>query len=215
MKPLWLSLEVASLATLAVIATGLPIAFGLLKLPRRLSRFVEAFMLWPLVIPPSATGLALLWLLGDDGPVGRICVALFGETLLFSRAAAVIAATVISFPLFVRSARAALEAVPRRYIDLARSLGDSPLGAALRVHLPLARRGLLSGVALSFGRAMGEFGATLMVAGLIQGRTETLALAVYNHAISSEDEQAWAAALLLAVVASLVLFAMAWWEASE
>jgi molybdate transport system permease protein len=212
-SPLAISLEVALLATLAVVAVGLPLALALLRLPRRWSRALEALLLAPLVVPPSVTGLALLWLLGAHGPLGQLSTALFGTTPLFTRAAAVMAAAVISFPLFIRSARAALEGVSPSYLRLARVLGDSPLRATLRVHLPLARKGLFGGVALAFGRALGEFGATLMVAGNLPGRTETLALAVYNHNVAGEDEQAWAAAALLLAAALVVLALLARWEA--
>jgi molybdate transport system permease protein len=209
LSPLLISLEVAAIATVLVIAFGLPCAFWLLRLPKRASRMMEALLLAPLVVPPSVTGLALLWLLGAQGPLGAIGIRLFGTTALFTRSAAVLASAVIAFPLFLRSARVALEAVPTRQLQLARVLGDSPLRSILRVHLPLARRGLLGGVALAFGRAMGEFGATLMVAGNIPGRTETLALAVYDHALAGEDTQAWAAAALLAGVALVVLVLVA------
>jgi len=198
LSPLLVSLQVAALATVLVVAVGLPCAFWLLRLPPRAARWMEALLLAPLVVPPSVTGLALLWVLGANGPLGP-------AQLLFTRGAAVLASAVIAFPLFLRSARVALEAVPQKQLQLARVLGDSPLRAILRVHLPLARRGLLGGVALGFGRAMGEFGATLMVAGNIPGRTETLALAVYDHALAGEDAQAWGAAALLAGVALVVL----------
>lgn len=209
MTPLRLSLEVAVLATALVVALGLPGAFLLLRLPRRLSRGLEALLLAPLVVPPSVTGLALLSLLGARGPLGRVSLALWGQTPLFTLGAAVLASAAISFPLFLRSARAALESVPARPLALARTLGDAPLAVALRLQLPLARRGVLAGVALAFGRAIGEFGATLMVAGNIPGRTETLALAVYDLALAGEEQLAWRAAAMLAGVGLAVLVAVA------
>ena len=209
MSPLRLSLEVALLATAWVVLLGLPCAFALLRLPRGLSRGLEALLLAPLVVPPSVTGLALLYLLGARGPIGQASQALLGHTPLFTLGAAVVASTVIAFPLFLRSARGALEAVPARPLQLARTLGDSAFRTATRVHLPLARRGILAGVALAFGRAIGEFGATLMVAGNIPGRTETLSLAVYDLALAGEDALAWRAAALLAAVGLGVLVAVA------
>lgn len=208
MSPFWLSLEVGLLATLGVVAVGLPCAFALLRLPRTASRLLEIMALLPLVVPPSVTGLALLWLLGAQGPLGALSTRLFGHTVLFTFWAAVIASAVIAFPLFLRSARVALAEVDPRHMRLARVLGCSPLGAALRVHLPLAKRGIWGGVALAFGRALGEFGATLMVAGNIPGRTETLSLSVYDHWLSGENAQAWAAAALLIGIGVAVLAAV-------
>jgi molybdate transport system permease protein len=207
--PLTLSLEVALLATACVVLLGLPCAFALLRLPRTLARGLEALLLAPLVVPPSVTGLALLHLLGARGPIGQASQVLLGHTPLFTLGAAVVASTVIAFPLFLRSARAALESVPARPLQLARTLGDSAWSTATRLHLPLARRGILAGVALAFGRAIGEFGATLMVAGNIPGRTETLSLAVYDLALAGEDALAWRAAALLAAVGLAVLVAVA------
>ncbi|MBS2031028.1 MAG: ABC transporter permease subunit [Deltaproteobacteria bacterium] len=215
MSPLWLSLEVATLATALVVVVGLPTALALLHLPKPASRVLEVFLLLPLVVPPSVTGLALLWLLGQHGPLGALSMSLFGETPLFTAGAAVVASAAIAFPLFLRSARAALEEVPVRQLQLARVLGDTWLRATLRVHLPLARRGILAGVALAFGRALGEFGATLMVAGNIPGRTETLALAVYGHWLVGEDAQAWAAAALLAGAGIIVLALVSRWEGAR
>lgn len=209
MSPLVVSLQVAALATLLVVLAGLPCALGLLRLGPRASRLTEALLLAPLVVPPSVVGLSLLWLLGAHGPLGALSLRLFGATPLFTRGAAVVAAAVIAFPLFLRSARVALQAVPVQHLQLARVLGDTPLRAILRIQLPMARRGLLGGVALAFGRAMGEFGATLMVAGNIPGRTETLALAVYDHSLAGEDAQAWAAAAVLAAAALIVVLAVA------
>jgi len=214
-SPLWLSLQVATFATLIVVLVGLPVALALLRVPKPLSRILEVPLLLPLVVPPSVTGLALLWLLGQHGPLGAISISLFGETPLFTAGAAVVASAAIAFPLFLRSARAALEDVPQRQLQLARVLGDSWLRATWRVHIPLARRGILAGVALAFGRALGEFGATLMVAGNIPGRTETLALAVYGHWLVGEDAQAWAAAALLAGVGVVVLALVARWEGAR
>ena len=204
MDALRLSLEVAALATLIVVAVGIPAALLILRLPSVPGRVLESALLAPLVVPPSVTGLALLWLLGVNGPLGM--------NLLFTRAAAVIAAALVSFPLFLRSARVALNEVSPAYLQLAESLGDSPLWAVWRVQLPLARRGLLGGAALAFGRALGEFGATLMVAGNIPGRTETLAVAVYDHAMAGEASEAWSAAIVLLGAGAVVLAAMAFAE---
>ncbi len=208
MEALWLSLEVALLATLAVAALGTPAALLILRAPPTLGRALEALLLIPLVAPPSVTGLGLLWVLGRHGPLGSLGASLGLGTLLFTPGAAVLAAAIVSFPLFLRSARVALAEVSPAYLQLAQSLGDAPLRAVWRVQLPLARRGLLAGAALAFGRAMGEFGATLMVAGNIPGRTETLAVSVYDHAMAGETTEAWSAATVLVAAGAVVLVAM-------
>ena len=147
---------------------------------------MQALIALPMVLPPVAVGLALLMLLGRRGPLGALWSAL-GIELVFTWWAAAIAAAVVGFPLLARACEQAFAAVDPRYERLARTLGLSPLQAFLRVTLPLAQRGVLYGALLAFTRALGEFGATALVAGILPGRTETLALGIYSRVQLGED----------------------------
>jgi molybdate transport system permease protein len=190
LTPLWLSLQVAAAATVLDLALGLLLAyvFAFRRFPLKLA--VETVLELPLVLPPTVVGFFLLALLGPEGPLGRPLQGL-GLSVLFSLSGAVLASAVMALPLFVRTARAAFEAVPRRYIDAARSMGAGELRVLLGVTLPLARRGVVAGLLLCFARALGEFGATLMVAGNIPGRTQTLPLAIYAQVFEGRYAEAW------------------------
>jgi molybdate transport system permease protein len=157
------------------------------------------------VLPPTAIGLLLLELLGRRGPVGS-WLAAHGIEVVFTWKAVLLATAVMSFPLLVRSARTAFEEVDPRLIGLARTLGCGPLGAFLRVTLPLAWRGVLAGTVLAFSRALGEFGATVMVAGNIPGKTQTLALAIFHDNQIGRDDRA----MVLAGVTVVLAFAALW-----
>ena len=140
---------------------------------------VESLLTLPIVLPPTAVGIVLLMLLAKDSLIGRLLESV-GIDVVFTWKAAALAAAVMSFPLFVRSARTAFEEIDPRLLGIARTLGDSPLRAFYRVALPLARRGIIAGALLAFCRALGEFGATILIAGNIPGKTQTLALAIFN-----------------------------------
>jgi molybdate transport system permease protein len=200
-----LSIEIAALACLADVAIGLPLAYGLARttLPGR--RAVEVILMAPLVLPPTVTGFLLLVVFGNHGVLGQPLRLLTGWSVSFTPAAAVLAAAVVAFPLFLRTARAAIEAVPEAHVANARALGLSPWRAAVRVVLPLAGRGIWAGAALAFGRAFGEFGATLMLAGNIPGRTQTLSLAVYDAAASGDDALAGRLSLAMLALALAIL----------
>jgi molybdate transport system permease protein len=143
-----------------------------------------------MVMPPTVLGYYLLVVIGTQGPIGRWLLAEFGIRLIFTWQAAVIAAAIVAFPLVFKAARAAFENVEPQLEDAARSLGLGELAVFLRVSLPLAWRGILAGLLLSFARAMGEFGATLMVAGSIAGKTQTLSIAVYEAVQAGQDDSA-------------------------
>jgi molybdate transport system permease protein len=195
--------RVAAIATLLVLAVGLPLSWALSRRGWRGRSLVEALVTLPLVLPPTAVGLALLWSLGRRGPLGAMLHERFGLDVAFTWRAVVVATAVMSLPLFVRSARAALESVDPRLVEVSRTLGRSPLRAFLEVQLPLAWRGLLAGLVLAFSRALGEFGATILVAGNIPGRTQTLATALFQRVQVGDD----AGALRLAGLAAAVAFA--------
>ena len=205
---LWLSLQVATWATLAclVLGTGVGYALARWRFPGR--DLVDTLLTLPMVMPPTVLGYYLLVLLGRKGWLGGWLHAAFGVQLIFTLTGAVIAATVVAFPLVFKPARAAFEAVDPQLQDAARVLGVSEAGVFWRVTLPLAWRGILAGVLLGFARALGEFGATLMVAGSIPGRTQTLSIAVYEAVQAGQDDVANLLVLITSVVCVAVLLAV-------
>jgi molybdate transport system permease protein len=160
-----------------------------------------------MVLPPTVTGFYLIVLLGRRGMIGSYLFDATGWTLAFTWQAAVIASSVVALPLMVKSARAAIESIDPRYEAASYSLGKSGLETLVRITLPLARRGLLAGLVLSFARALGEFGATLMVAGNIQGKTQTMPLAIFQAVISGEDALARSLALILTGISVIAVYA--------
>ena len=195
---------------MALVATSLvlppAIAAGWLLARRRFpgKTLVETIVSLPLVLPPVATGLLLLWLFGRRSPVGR-ALDTAGIEVVFTWKAVVIAMMVISFPLVARSVRAGIEQVDRRFEDIASTLGAGSFRVFRTITLPLAARGIIAGAILGFSRALGEFGATIMVAGAIPGRTQTLAVGIYTFVESGRDDAAWG---LLAVSALLAFGAI-------
>lgn len=203
-QPLLLSLRVTVVAVALMVVGGLPLA---LLLARR--RFcgatgVEALVNLPLVLPPTVVGYYLLMALGRGSPV----VEWFGWRILFTWGAAAIASAIVGLPLLVQSARAAIAGVDPALEDAARTLGSSELEVLWRVTLPLARRGILAGLVLAAARALGEFGATLMVAGNIPGRTQTLPLAIYDAVQNRDYARANGLVLLTTALAFLSLWAV-------
>ena len=202
---LLLTLRVAAVSTLLILPLGVGAAWLLARREGPGRTLAETLLSLPLVLPPTAVGLLLLELLRRSGPLGRL-LDKAGFEILFTWKAVVVATAVMSFPLLVRPVRAAFEEIDPRLLGMARSLGDSPLSAFRRVALPLAWRGILSGALLAFSRALGEFGATILVAGNIPGRTQTLALAIFQRTQIGQD----ASALRLVAVTVAVAFATVW-----
>lgn len=199
-----LTLWIGALATAAVVPIAIAIAWCLVRRDFPGKSLVRALVALPMVLPPVAVGLALLWLLGRRGPLAALWEAT-GVDLVFTAWAAALAAAVVGFPLATRACEQAFSAVDTRYESVARSLGLSPFASFFRVTLPMAKRGVLYGALLCFTRAIGEFGATAVVAGIIPGRTETLALGIWSRVQLGEDS---AAAVLGAVSFALGLAAM-------
>ena len=202
---LWLSLQVATWATLAclVLGTGVGYALARWRFPGR--DLVDTLLTLPMVMPPTVLGYYLLVLLGRKGWLGQWLQDTWGINLIFSLQGAVIAATVVAFPLVFKPARAAFEAIDGQMEDAGRVLGVSEIGIFLRITLPLAWRGILAGVLLGFARALGEFGATLMVAGSIPGKTQTLSIAVYEAVQAGQDAVANTLVLITSLVCIVVL----------
>src|SRR5271166_3416982 len=188
--PFWLSLRVASLATALNVLFGLPLALFLARKRFPGKTLVAGLLVLPLVLPPSVMGFYLLQLLGRRSVLGHWLEHALGITLVFHWSGAVIASAVAAFPLFLLPARGAFEAIDPALEDVARLLGRSELSVYTSVTLPLARRGLAAGTVLAFARALGDFGATRMVAGNIRGLTQTASIAIYDAVEAGEPARA-------------------------
>src|SRR5215208_2616100 len=194
----------AGAATLLMLVPGIAIAWLLARRRFPGKAIVETLVSLPLVMPPVATGLLLLWLFGRRGPLGRLLESL-GIEVVFTPKAVVIAMAVMGLPLLVRTARTGFEQVTLRYEQIAETLGAGPWRVFSTVTLPLASRNILAGALLGFSRALGEFGATIVVAGSIPGRTRTLAVGIYSFAETGQDRQA---AVLLVISVSIAFVAV-------
>ena len=201
-----LSLLVGGIATILIGLIGTAFGYLLARRNFRGKDVLDAVLTLPMVLPPTVTGYYLILILGRRGLLGKPLYDLTGWTVTFTWVAAVIAATVIALPLMVKSARAAIESVDTEYEIASRIMGRSEWDTFVRVTLPLAGRGLLAGIVLSFARAFGEFGATLMLAGNIPGRTQTMPLAIYEAVASGEDERAMWLALILTCISITVVY---------
>lgn len=204
LAPLWLSLRVSLLATLLVAIVGIPLAWLLARRDFRGKEILYGLAALPLVLPPTVLGYYLLVGLGRQSPVGQ-WLETISLPLVFTWRGAVIATAVASFPLLVLTARAGFEAVDQRLENMARTLGRSELDIFRRVTLPLAWPSLVAGAALTFARALGDFGATLMVAGNIPGRTQTASLYIYDLLQANRRAEAGAMAMIVTIIA-LILF---------
>ncbi|MSQ59417.1 MAG: molybdate ABC transporter permease subunit [Betaproteobacteria bacterium] len=205
LTPLLLTLKVAGFATVAALVVGVAFGYVLARHRFRWREFLDAIFTLPMVMPPTVLGYYLIVLVGRNGWLGHWLWEHFGITLMFTWQGAVFAAAIVAFPLVFKGARAAFEAVDPQTENAARTLGVSSSGVFFRVTLPLAWRGVLAGAMLAFARAMGEFGATLMVAGNIPGRTQTLSLAVYDAVQAGQDDLANFLVLLTSVVCVAIL----------
>lgn len=204
--PLWLSLRVAALATLFVVTVGTLIAYLFSHKQFRGKDLLDSVITLPLVLPPTVLGYYLLVLLGRASPFGRAYEAVVGQPLVFTWQAAVVAAFLHSAPIYIKAGRAVLEGVDYRYEWAAQSLGASEWRTFWRVTLPLARPGLTSLATLSFARSLGDFGVTIMVAGNIPGRTQTLSVAIYEAVESGNGRLA----RVLVLVVSAAALALLW-----
>jgi molybdate transport system permease protein len=204
--PLWLSLEVASVATLISLILGLWLAWLLANRQFAGKDILDAVTTLPLALPPTVLGYYLLVVIGRSSWLGRVWEAVTGSPLVFTWKAAVIASTLHAVPLLVKSSRAALENIDRAYERAARSLGASEWRLFWRVSLPLARRSIAAATALAFARSLGDFGATLMIAGDIPGRTQTAAIAIYDAVESGNTMLARSLVLAISVLTALIVY---------
>ncbi len=203
-SPLWISLKVAVVATTVTLVTGVAAAHVIRKMREPVKSVVDGLCTLPMVLPPTVLGFLLLILFGKGSPVGRFLSAA-GIRIVFSWWGAVIAASAVSFPLMYRSVRAVFDRIDPSIIYAARTLGLSQCRIFLSIILPLSRNGIAAGIALSFARALGEFGATLMIAGNIPGETATIPVAIY---FASEGNRFGEAFLWVLVILSVSFITM-------
>src|ERR1700682_466032 len=203
--PLWLSLRVAALSTAIALGIGLWLAWVLANREFRGKEILDAAVTLPLVLPPTVLGYYLLVLLGRNSPLGQLYEWIFGQPLVFTWQAAVVAALFHSTPLLVKSARAAFESVDHGYERAARTLGASEVRLFWRVTLPLSGRSIIAAGALAFARSLGDFGVTLMIAGNIPGHTQTVAIAIYDAVEAGNGAVARTLVIVISAVALIVL----------
>jgi molybdate transport system permease protein len=201
-----LSLLVSALSTVFVALIGGAIAYLLATREFRGKIILEVLITLPLIMPPTVTGYYLIMIFGRNGFLGKLLYEIAGWSIMFTWQAAVLASFIISLPLMVRTTQAAIASVDITMRDTATMLGYSEWQTALKVVIPLAKKGILAGVVLAFARAMGEFGATLMVAGNIPGRTSTMPLAIYSYTASGDWQKAHSMVLLLTLTSGLFIF---------
>ncbi|MBI5591740.1 MAG: molybdate ABC transporter permease subunit [Deltaproteobacteria bacterium] len=201
-----LSLQVAVAATALMVLFGIPVSYFLARKKFRGREIIDMLLTLPLVLPPTVTGYYLIILFGRSGYIGRPIYQWTGWSIMFTWYAAALAAFVVAIPLLIKTARAAIESVDKNIIQASSALGHSEFQTAVYIVLPLARKGILAGVILSFARALGEFGATLMIAGNIPGKTNTMPLAIYTSAGSGDWSKANMMVISLTVLSAIALY---------
>lgn len=206
--PLRLSLQVAACATAVTLIVGIPLGYFLARTRFKGKEVLDSLLTLPMVLPPTVTGYFLLLIIGNKGVLGRAFQSLTGHELgiMFTWYAAVIASFAVSFPLMLKTTRASMEAVDQELINASYLLGRSKFQTALRVVVPLSGRGILAGTTLAFARAMGEFGATIMVAGNWQGKTNTMPIAIYTASQAGGYGSALWMVLIFVAISGAVMY---------
>jgi molybdate transport system permease protein len=210
-SPLWISLKTAGLATLATFFTGIAAAYWMLGYRGRWKSVIEGIFVAPLILPPTVVGFLLLLLFGRNGPLGHLTTQ-FNFTIVFTWYAAVITATVVAFPLMYKTALGAFEQVDSSLLQVAQTLGASKRRIFWRVLLPLSVPGILAGATLAFARALGEFGATLMLAGNIPGQTQTIPMAIYFAVEAGAMNEAWLWVITIMAISLSGIIAVNLWQ---
>lgn len=204
--PLYLSFRVALSATLIGSLCGLPLAYYLSRKQGRLSDFIDTLTNLPIVLPPTVLGYYLLVLLGRQSGIGKFLEEQFDIMIVFTPTGAIIAATVVSIPYLIKASKASLAEINEDYLNAARLLGRSEPNIFITIMIPIAWRGIISGITLSFARALGDFGTTLMVAGSIPYKTQTMPIAIYNSLLAGDYQTTNFLVLIMTSVAVLVLY---------
>jgi molybdate transport system permease protein len=210
LSPLWISIKTTVTATFITFFIGIAAAWFVASYKGRLKGLIDGVLTLPMVLPPTVLGYFLLIFFGKNGPIGKILL-LVGTRIIFSWSATVIAASVVAFPLMYKTTRGAFEQIDGNILSAARTLGVSEWKIFWRVTVPLAWPGIAGGTVLSFARALGEFGATLMVAGNIPGKTQTIPVAIYFAVEGGEMGKALAWVLLIFIISLVVMTLMNYW----
>lgn len=214
LSPAWISIKVTLAATVIIFFLGLSVAWFMTNYRGRGKGLMDGILTLPLVLPPTVAGFAILLLIGKNGPVGKL-LDIFGVNIIFSWYAAVIAAVIVAFPLMYKTSRGAFDQIDTNILDAARTLGVSEWKVFWRVSVPLAWPGIAAGTALSFARSLGEFGATLMVAGSIPGKTQTIPIAIYFATQGGEMEVALIWVSMIFAISLTVIVLMNHWESYQ
>lgn len=211
LSPAWISLKITLVSTIIIFFLGISVAWFMTNYKGRAKGLLDGLFTLPLVLPPTVAGFAILLLIGKHGPVGQF-LDLFGINIIFSWYAAVIAATVVAFPLMYKTSKGAFEQIDMNVLDAARTLGATEWKIFWRVTVPLAWPGIAAATALSFARALGEFGATLMVAGSIPGKTQTIPIAIYFATQGGDMKIALIWVAIIFSISLTVMVLMNHWE---
>ena len=209
-SPLWISLKTALLATIITSIIGIFISYKMANYKGRGRGFIDGIFTLPLILPPTVIGFFLLLLCGKNGFVGKIFMS-FNKNIIFSWSATVIAATVVAFPMMYRTCRSAFEQIDKNMISAARTLGLSETKIFFKIAIPLAWPGIIGGLVLSFARALGEFGATLMIAGNIPGRTQTMPVAIFFAVEGGDMNKAMLWVLIIVAISFIMIFLLNYW----
>ncbi|WP_195987644.1 molybdate ABC transporter permease subunit [Clostridium sp. D53t1_180928_C8] len=209
-SPLWISLKTAFLAIIITSIIGIFISYKMANYKGRGRGFIDGIFTLPLILPPTVIGFFLLLICGKNGFVGKIFMS-FNKNIIFSWSATVIAATVVAFPMMYRTCRSAFEQIDKNMISAARTLGLSETKIFFKIAIPLAWPGIIGGLVLSFARALGEFGATLMIAGNIPGRTQTMPVAIFFAVESGDMNKAMLWVLIIVAISFIMIFLLNYW----
>jgi molybdate transport system permease protein len=209
--PIIISLKTAAVATAVTFFAGIAAAWRISHIQGKFKGIIDAVLSLPLVLPPTVVGFFLLLLFGKYGPIGKI-LGVFNTSVIFTWSATVIAAAVVAFPLMYRTARGAFEQIDRNLLNAARTLGTGEVRLFWRIAVPLAWPGIAAGTILAFARSLGEFGATLMIAGNIPGKTQTIPVAIFFAAEGGEMDKAVAWVLLIVFISFVVIMLMNYWS---
>ena len=209
-SPLWISLKTAFLATIITSIIGIFISYKMANYKGRGRGLIDGVFTLPLILPPTVIGFFLLLLCGKNGFVGKIFMS-FNKNIIFSWSATVIAATVVAFPMMYRTCRSAFEQIDKNMISAARTLGLSETKIFFKIAIPLAWPGIIGGLVLSFARALGEFGATLMIAGNIPGKTQTMPVAIFFAVEGGDMNKAMLWVLIIVAISFIMIFLLNYW----
>lgn len=209
-SPLWISLKTAFLATIITSIIGIFISYEMANYKGRGRGLIDGVFTLPLILPPTVIGFFLLLICGKNGFVGKIFMS-FNKNIIFSWSATVIAATVVAFPMMYRTCRSAFEQIDKNMISVARTLGLSETKIFFKIAIPLAWPGIIGGLVLSFARALGEFGATLMIAGNIPGKTQTMPVAIFFAVEGGDMNKAMLWVLIIVAISFIMIFLLNYW----